>query len=273
MSKGKKKHTVRTIGISVLIVILAGAAALGLWQADNIKAVINAKKYTTQQRAEMKKQNDDAIQKIIDSVPEAVDLKPLDSEEEKALQSGQLSEDEALQIIMGASVNDAVSGKSSDDSGSKQESTQSENKNQTTDKTENTDRNNTENTQSSSAQNGADSGSAQSQDSAQLKKLFARVYLLRSNFTGRLNSLIAQAKAEISSPEAEGNALSIANKYYGMGTALEGECDAQMYSLLSQINDELVRTGGDTSVVSQIKTAYQNEKSLTKSALMDKYKK
>ena len=266
MSKGKKKHTVRTIVISVLIVILAGAAALGLWQADNIKAVINAKKYTPQQRAEMKKQNDDAIQKIIDSVPEAVDLKPLDSEEEKALQSGQLSEDEALQIIMGASVNDAVSG-------SKQESTQSENKNQTTDKTENTDRNNTENTQSSSAQNGADSGSAQSQDSAQLKKLFARVYLLRSNFTGRLNSLIAQAKAEISSPEAEGKALSIANKYYGMGTALEGECDAQMDSLLSQINDELVRTGGDTSVVSQIKTAYQNEKSLTKSALMDKYKK
>ena len=56
-------------------------------------------------------------------------------------------------------------------------------------------------------------------------------------------------------------------------TALEGECDAQMDSLLSQINDELVRTGGDTSVVSQIKTAYQNEKSLTKSALMDKYKK
>lgn len=269
MSKGKKKHTVRTIGISVLIVILAGAAALGLWQADNIKAVINAKKYTPQQRAEMKKQSDDAIQKIIDSVPEAVGLKPLDSEEEKALQSGQLSEDEALQIIMGASVNDAVSGKSSDDSGEKPAGAQAENKNQTVGKSEN----NTESNQSGSAQNGESAGSAQSQDSAQLKKLFARVYLLRSNFTGRLNSLIAQAKAEISSPEAEGNALSIANKYYGMGTALEGECDAQMDSLLSQINDELVRTGGDTSVVSQIKTAYQNEKSLTKSALMDKYKK
>ena len=272
MSK-RKKHTGRNIILSVLIIAAAACAAVAIWQADNIKALVYAKKYSPQQRAEMKKQNDEAIQKIIDSVPDAADLKPLNDEQEKALQDGQLSEDEALQIIMGTSVgNITVSADTSNNSeeekssGSKPSNSGSEQP-KTNENVDGGDEKNVSN------QENTGTGQSSSQDSAQLKKLFARVYLLRSNFTGRLNSLISQAKAEVSSPEAEGNALSIANKYYGMGKSLESECDAQMESLLAQIDAELSHTGGDKSVVGQIRSAYQNEKSLTKSALIEKYKK
>lgn len=265
----KKKHKGLKITICVLLVLLVGAGIFAVRQSNNIKALIYMQKYTPQQRAEKQKENDEAVQRILDSVPEASGIKSLTEEEEKKLQSGELSESEALEIIMGEPVgSDFVS--SAEPTGGNNTPSDRPSENSASGTSDSVD-SDSAGVNSDSAADAVKSDNAD--DGAQLKKLFARVYLLRSSFTGQLNSLISQAKAELKSPEAEGNAVSIANKYYSLGTSLEAECDSQMESLLSQIKAELERTGGDTSVAEQIRSAYQNEKSLTKSALIEKYKK
>lgn len=266
----KKNHTCRTVTLSIVFIILLGLAVAAIWQADNIKALVYMKKYTPEQRAELKKQNDDAIQNIINSVPEVSGLNPLDEEQEKQLHNGQISDEEALKIIMGEAISNdnSEAGPSSDNQTAGQTDGKSSNE-KTQDKNPASENRSSSGGQGSSAQQQPDT--EKTEETPQLKKLFARIYLLRSNFTGRLNSLINEAKDEVNSPAAEGNVLGIANKYYNLGTALESECDGKMEELLSQIKEEIIRSGGDTGVVEQIRSAYQNEKSLSKSALMDKY--
>ena len=62
-------------------------------------------------------------------------------------------------------------------------------------------------------------------------------------------------------------------KYICLGYALDGECNGKMESILSELQKELKRTGGDASLVSQIRSAYQTEKSLKKAAIIEKYQK
>lgn len=51
---------------------------------------------------------------------------------------------------------------------------------------------------------------------------------------------------------------------------LEKSCDAQFDSIVSQI-EELKQTGGNTYVVSDLRKAYQNEKSIKMASILSKY--
>ena len=257
----KKRRVGCAVALCVVFAFLICIAVLAVRQSDNIKALFYMQKYTAEQRQELKNQNDEAVHKILESVPGAR-VKPLTEEQEEKFINGELSEEDALKIIMGESTDAEEltidSSETAAESGSGVGSSASNSSG-------------TETAGAQSSENSGDSSESNQEDNAQLKKLFARVYLLRSSFTGRLNGLIDQAKAEILSPEGKGNALTIANKYYSMGTSLESECDAKMESLLAEIKSELIRTGGDAGIADEIRSTYENEKSIMKSSLMDKY--
>ncbi len=108
-------------------------------------------------------------------------------------------------------------------------------------------------------------------ESAELQRLMAKIYLLRSTFTGKLDSLVAQAKQEYLTNRGKVSGTAIAKKYLSKGYALEKECDGQMESLLGEIKKELERTGGDLSIISEIRNTYENEKSIQKATLLDQY--
>lgn len=105
----------------------------------------------------------------------------------------------------------------------------------------------------------------------ELAAMVGEIYALRSSFVGQLDGLLQQAKAEYSalSPEQrEKQKSSLASKYMGLAGGLESSCDGQMEAILSRIQKHLKETGGDTSLVKEIRKVYENEKALKKSYYM-----
>ena len=106
---------------------------------------------------------------------------------------------------------------------------------------------------------------------AELAAMVGEIYALRASFIGQLDGLLQQAKAEYSalSPEQrEKQKSSLTSKYIGLAGNLESSCDSQMESILSRIQKHLKETGGDTSLVKEIRKVYENEKALKKSYYM-----
>ena len=103
--------------------------------------------------------------------------------------------------------------------------------------------------------------------SAEISACIAKVYVLRSSFVGQLNALYSQA---VSSYEAlpdnqkESGKQSIISSLYPQAVALEASCDSQMEQILAELQGLLSASGGDTSLVGKIRSAYNSEKSLKK---------
>lgn len=231
----KKKKGI--IVLSIVLVLVIGIGLL-LWsQINNLNAIKYAR-YSEEERESFLIQNQQEIDKTIEEL-EIEPLNPLTKEQEEMLQRGELSEKEALQIIMGNVAGEPQKPGSALPGGIGKEKKEKE------------------------------SGSG-----SRVQELIARVYLLRSSFTGQLDSLVAQAKAEyVSQKKATGKAdkATIAARYIGRGTALESACDGQMEAILSEISAELKRIDGDMSLVGQIRSTYNAEKSIKKAALLHDY--
>lgn len=222
--------------LSIVLVLVMGIGVLLWTQINNLNAIRYAG-YSQEEResvlAENQKEIDEKIQEMtLDP------LNPLSKEQEAMLQRGELSEKDALQIIMGN-----VAGT---------------------------------NQKPETLQGGAGKTDKGKSSGSRVQELIARVYFLKASFTGQLDGLVAQAKAEyVAQKKATGKAdkSSIAAKYIKKGYALEGACDGQMEALLSEISAELKRIDGDMSLVGQIRSAYKAEKSVKKAELLSAYAK
>ncbi|MBO5364800.1 MAG: hypothetical protein J6A56_04995 [Clostridia bacterium] len=232
MSQKPKKKKGKMIALIVILVFAVGIGILAWVQANNLKA-LRLFRYTQEERQNLLNQNEEAIHAMLETLP-VEPLSPLTEEQEAMLQRGEITEEEALQMIMGNLV------------GKKPET-------ETPSKTV-----------------------VKNEDNKKLQELLARVYLLRSTFTGKLDGLVGEAKSEyIAQKKATGKAdkVTIGSRYISKGLALESECDGQMEALLGEIEAELARSGGDTSIISQIRSVYNNEKSIKKANLLSRYAK
>ncbi|MBQ2613922.1 MAG: hypothetical protein IJB80_01150 [Clostridia bacterium] len=113
--------------------------------------------------------------------------------------------------------------------------------------------------------------STQTEESSRLNELIGQIYVLRSSFVGRLNGLVAQAKQEYINGGGSVSKGAILKRYMGIASGLEGQCDGQMESLLSQIKAELEKTGGDLSLIGQIRSTYQGEKRAKKAEILNQF--
>ena len=277
----KKKKTGLIIVLVIIGILLGSGGVFAYFQANNIKALAYMKQYTPEQRAELLTKNEEAVQKIMEKVPEA-QVQPLSPEDEALLKSGEMTEEEALQRIMGKTPEEIAAGadgqpgleaQDQSDGADGQKPAGDEPKQPQSAPVDAPD----------SAEDSGRAGDSQVEkqneggqdaarnDGVRLQELLARVYLLRSSFTGQIDGLVEQAKAEVIASGNKDNVFALASKFIGMGNSLEAQCDAQMESLLGEISAELQRTGGDTGIVGEIRSAYENEKSIKKAALLDKY--
>lgn len=106
---------------------------------------------------------------------------------------------------------------------------------------------------------------------AELAAMVGEIYVLRASFVGQLDGLLQQAKAEynaLSPEQREKQKSSLTSKYIGLAGNLESSCDSQMEAILSRIQKHLKETGGDTSLIKEIRKVYENEKALKKSYYM-----
>lgn len=237
----KKSKKGLIVFLSILTVVIVGITVFAVNQYNNIKAISYMTRYTSKEREVLIRDNSERIDSIMERLQD-VNVRPLTDDEEELLNSGEMSEADALNVIMG-------------------KDTESNPEIETE-----TVREDVKATAELKQEDGEDI-----QSKEKINELVARVYLLRSNFTGKINSLVEQAKAEFIKGGSS-NALGLARKYMNLGLGLESECDGQIEIILQELSGELEKSGGDMSIIDDIKTAYDNEKSLKKAELIDKYK-
>lgn len=107
---------------------------------------------------------------------------------------------------------------------------------------------------------------------AEVQRLITKLYVLRSSYTSRLDGLITAAKNEFYAlPEAQRTDTArrrIVSAKISQGSAMEGACDAQVSSIVSQIRSQLRAAGKSTALADQVMSAYEREKQLKKSYYM-----
>ncbi len=106
---------------------------------------------------------------------------------------------------------------------------------------------------------------------SRVEDIIAKIYVLRASYTGKIDGLVGQALADYRA--RKGTKSELISRYVSLGYALERECDGQMEALLSELQSELKRTGGDVGLISKIRSAYRTEKSLKKASIIEKYQK
>ncbi len=111
--------------------------------------------------------------------------------------------------------------------------------------------------------------------SEEIAACIAKLYVLKSNFTGQLTSMETEIiNAYESLPKEEHTPASrkkIAGQYIKTVANLEVQCDAQVDSLLSELTEKLTAQGKDAAAVDTLRQSYENEKSLKKAYYLDVY--
>lgn len=253
---------IKIIILSLLGILLVAAAVIGIWQRDNIVSFVNSVRYSETELTAKLEDNSKKLQEIVDKT-EYIDIRGgLTEEEEKALHNNEITADDAVKLIRGQSTLEQI--KSGEMDNKTAETTTG-----TSEQTPN-DGNNTANPDNSNTQ----SPSKEDTMKDNVSDIVAQLYVVKSDFVNRLNGIGAQAYETYKANGSDKASLtSIAESYAPAVGALETECDNKVNVLLSQLESELKKGGGDLALVNQIRQYYYNEKSLTKSYYINKYMK
>lgn len=279
----RKRKIFTLVFTGVLLVTIGGVV---VWQWNNIKALYLFLTYSEDNITEKLVQNEEAIESAMQKVPD-ITLRDLTDDERKMLDSGEISPEQAIQIILGqtdlgtgdsgAGITSAASTASgSQDSGGSLGVMGGES---STGLEGSTSSGGTGLSGTNTGETGT-GGSGQtvgvSGEKTKLAELLASIYVLKADFINSIERLKNDAIDEYRAlPEAErtnANKQKLGLKYLDLAGALEGDCDAQMNALLKLVESELNATGGDMSLVNDIKTIYANEKSLRKAEYLSAYK-
>lgn len=223
----------------ILCILIIGAAALLVWQRENITAVVDATKYSDE---DIQQQISDS-KKTVESELEQYDVKGLRDftfEEEEAIRKGQMTVDEAVSKIL------------------------SESNVETSD--------NQNNGSATSDKNNGSTGtqSKNSDSSAIISDYAVKLYTLKATYLGEIGNLIDQAKADLKNGSG---AKELMSNYLSKAASLESEADSKVDALLSELKGKLEAIGADTSVVDTMKSSYESEKTLKKSYYISLYNK
>lgn len=223
----------------ILCILIIGAAALLVWQRENITAVVDATKYSDE---DIQQQISDS-KKTVESELEQYDVKGLRDftfEEEEAIRKGQMTVDEAVSKIL---------------SESNVEASDNQNNGSTT----------------SDKNNGSTGTQSKNSDSSAIISDYAvKLYTLKATYLGEIGNLIDQAKADLKNGSG---AKELMSNYLSKAASLESEADSKVDALLSELKGKLESIGADTSVVDTMKSSYESEKTLKKSYYISLYNK
>jgi hypothetical protein len=109
-----------------------------------------------------------------------------------------------------------------------------------------------------------------------IAEIIAEIYVLRARYTNSLEEMrLAAINEYLAIDEAQRTSAAkqtIGVKYLKMAGALESECDAEMDDVVNRLQKELKDSGGDLSIINDVKFTYANEKSLKKAYYLNMYR-
>lgn len=248
------------ITAGILLVLIAAVIGIGIWQRNNIEAVVQYTKYTQEELETQLQDNDaaieDALQAALDAAKQ-VDAEakaeaeapevPSDSKEETQGKPPETPADKPQNGIPQAQkpVEDKVTTPVVTPAPSKPEVQKP--------------------TESKPAQPTGDY-------ERQLKVIVDQAYALRSEYVQALEDLQAEAVSAYKAiPKAQRNTKNITsfvNKYINKANALEKACDGKMDALVKDLTALQKKYGQSMELVDTMKYTYANEKSLKKAWYM-----
>lgn len=276
----------------ILIITVLLIAALGIWQRNNIEALIIFSTHSTEDTEKLIQENKEKLAETLKQYSDVVprDLTP---EEEAKIASGEMSIAEATEMLMAEAESGEVKNEdnsatlpssSSDDETKtepvKKDPVQSSTPAQISPSNDNTSatkptqsassspsKNNTSTTKPSQSST-ATSTKKENKAAPIIKRYTAELYSMKAYYIGQLSQIESRAKNEFDTMDPEEkrklSKASFIAKYAGYATTLMVECDGKVNSLLSSMKQELTDAGQDTAVISTIRQAYESEKAARK---------
>lgn len=247
----------RYIFLIILAVIVVAVGVLAYINRGNIAAVIHGLTVTEEERKQQKIETDKKAEEAIKNLG-VESIRPLTEEENEKLSKGELTEDEVIDLIIGKKEEIPQESEKGDAS--------------TTDTEKPTD--STKPTSKPQASSKVDNDKL-TEANNRIAKLVGKMYVLKSQFTGKLEEVkkwVVSEYQKLSAEEKKSMAVKtkIGKEAIARATALEKDCDAQVESILSEISTLLKETGQSTDLVKQIREAYNEEKQLTKAYYVSK---
>ncbi len=188
-------------------------------------------------------------------------IRPLTEEEANKLNSGEMTEEEAIEIILGKNEEN-VSSKDTTPNNSNAESVSG---NAGTSKEESPTVSNEEVKKEEEIK----------KKKEEIASLIGKMYVLKAQFTGKLAGIEGYVETEYRKlvdkygydiPSSEKTRVGMAA--YENALALEAECDGQVKTILDRVEVLLKETGQNTALVKQMQEAYESEKMVAKSHYM-----
>ncbi len=270
----------------VLIITVLLIAALGIWQRNNIEALIIFSTHNTEATEKLIQENKE---KLAESLKEYSDVVPRDltPEEEAKIASGEMSVAEATEILLAEAESNDVNNEdnsstppSSSDVETKTDPVKKDSVQSSTPAQSGTATTNPVQSGTSSPSKDSTSTTKPTQSSTAtsvkkenkaapiIKRYTAELYSMKAYYIGQLSQIESRARNEFDTMDPEEkrklSKASFIAKYAGYATTLMVECDGKVNSLLSSMKQELIDAGQDTAVISTIRQAYESEKAARK---------
>lgn len=234
------------IALIILLVIVVAIGATVIWQRKNIASIMQGLTMEMQEIENKKGEND---KNLIDEVNSLLDngLRELTEEEQKLIAEGKATYQEIYTRILEDTNNEKV--------------------------VYNQEKEEFEVTKKEPEKEVA---SLSNKDEI-VNKYIAQLYALEASFEARSEALIAEGKAyfenkkkTVSGPEARSSTVTA---FASRVRAVQSDCDNKVSEVVSNLEKELKRIGADTSIVSTIRSTYENKKQLKLSYYSNKYLK
>ena len=283
-SQKRRKRIILT-SILLLLGVLIG---VGLWQKNNIEAVVQYNKYTQEELEQQMQSNDQQVDDLLQAALEAA--RQVDAESEPMTEAEAETEAEVeIQPEAETPTAPVTAEKTpvvtpSDPPKSEQSKPASVPE---TPKAEQTPSKPVEKPQTTTPQAQQPTGEKAPEAKPpvqsgptyeqQLQAIADKVYALRSQYLKALDDLQAEAIAAYKALPKEkrtGKALaSFVSTYISKANALEKQCDGKMDALVGELTQLQKEYGQSMELVNQVKYTYANEKSLKKAWYMSELQK
>lgn len=235
----------RYIFLCVLAIFIIIAGIVAWMNFDNIKAIYKATQYNTEeietQMVENEKKNTEILEKY-----NQTNIKPLSEEESEKLTKGELTEEEAINLVLGKTQQEQPTKPAETNQSQKPEEPVKE-----------------------------EQPAMSVEDEEKLGALVAKIYVLK----GKYNQLIADENYSAASdfyslPKEQ----QTKDKKYERGLTfmrnvlnLQSQCDAEMEIIFTEMTDLLTKNNMSLELVDEIRKAYEEEKELKKAYFVNKY--
>lgn len=239
----------RYIFLSILLLIIIALGITVYLNFDNIVAIYEATQYTTEEIEQKIAENEKKAAEVLDKYTKT-EIKPLSEEDAKKMADGELTEEEAVNLILGKTEPEQSSPTE------EQQPTQStvENNQQTTEEVVEEENDEVE---------------------EKIGELVAKIYILKA----RYNDMIEKENYNVASdfyslPKEE----QTKERKYQMGLtfmnnliSLQKRCDGEMEVILSELAELLKNNDMSTELVDEIRKSYEEEKKSKKAYFVNKY--